>query len=409
VKSTKIQLQQEQPLTGTLLLIIGIIFIATNLRSPLTSVGPLIGTLRDNLGISNSVIGLITTIPLLAFALFSSLAPKISRQLGMERLLLISLILLTLGIILRSLAGEFMLFTGTVLIGLAISVCNVLLPSLIKRDFEQKVGLMTGVYSVSMNLCGAIASGISIPLALGMHLGWDGALSVWGLLSLVSVFLWLPQLRNIRRPATISSQVVNKPEVNIWKSSIAWSVTFFMGLQSLIFYVLVAWLPEILVQKGISTSSSGWMLSLMQLAILPITFIVPIIAGRMAHQRSLVIMTAVFYLLGTFGLLTGGSLFIILSVILLGIGVGSSFSLSMMFFSLRTQTASESAELSGMAQSVGYLLAAVGPTLFGLLHVVTKGWVVPLFMIIICIILLLIVGLSAGSSIFVGLEKQKKN
>jgi MFS transporter, CP family, cyanate transporter len=399
------QMQQEPPLTGTLLLIIGIIFIATNLRSPLTSVGPLIGTLRDNLGISNSVIGLITTIPLLAFALFSSLAPKLSRQLGMERLLLISLILLTLGIIMRSLAGEFMLFTGTVLIGLAISVCNVLLPSLIKRDFEHKVGLMTGVYSVSMNLCGAIASGVSIPLALGMDLGWNGALGIWGLLSLVSVFLWLPQLRNMNRIKTTSSEYVNKPAVNVWKSPIAWAVTFFMGLQSLIFYVLVAWLPEILVEKGISTTGSGWMLSLMQLAILPITFIVPIVAGRMANQRSLVIMTALLYLLGTFGLLYGGSFLIILSVILLGVGVGSSFSLSMMFFSLRTQTASESAELSGMAQSVGYLLAAIGPTLFGILHVVTKGWAVPLAMIIIGTILLLISGLRAGSNTFVGIEK----
>nr|WP_035323622.1 MFS transporter [Peribacillus kribbensis] len=407
MKSTKIKIQQEQSISGALLLIIGIIFISTNLRSPLTSVGPLIGTLRDNLGIPNSIIGLITTIPLLAFALFSSLAPKLSRQLGLERLLFISLIILTLGIAVRSIAGEFMLFAGTVLIGLAISVSNVLLPSLIKRDFEDKVGLMTGVYSVSMNLCGAIASGISVPLAVGMHLGWNGALGIWGLLSLVSILLWLPQLRRAGGAKTITYNP-HKPETNLWKSKIAWGVTFFMGLQSLIFYVLVAWLPEILIDKGVSSSTAGWMLSLMQLAILPITFVVPIAAGRMKNQKSLVIVTAVLYFFGTLGLLYGGSYTIIASVILLGIGVGSSFSLAMMFFSLRTRTAPESAELSGMAQAVGYLLAAVGPAIFGILHGITKGWTVPLLILIITALLLLLAGLIAGSKGFAGSEKIKQ-
>jgi MFS transporter, CP family, cyanate transporter len=400
-------IKSEPSLVTTLLLIIGIIFIATNLRSPLTSVGPLIGMLRDNLAISNSVLGLITTIPLLAFGVFSSLSPKLARRMGMERLLFISLIILTIGIIVRSVAGEIMLFTGTILIGLAISVCNVLLPSLIKRDFEQNVGLMTGVYSVSMNLCGAIASGISVPLATGKNLGWNGALGVWAILSFISIFLWLPQLRNIRIPQSIDVKKVNSTDFNIWKSPIAWNVTFFMGLQSLIFYVSVAWLPEILIQKGISTASAGWILSLMQLAILPITFIVPILAGRMSNQRFLVIMTTILYLLGIFGLLYGGYLIIILSVILIGIAVGSSFSLSMMFFSLRTKTAYQSAELSGMAQSIGYLLAAIGPVLFGILHVITKGWAVPLSMMMIAAILLLISGLGAGRDVFIGLEKQQ--
>jgi CP family cyanate transporter-like MFS transporter len=400
-------IKSEPSLVTTLLLIIGIIFIATNLRSPLTSVGPLIGMLRDNLAISNTVLGLITTIPLLAFGVFSSLSPKLARHMGMERLLFISLIILTIGIIVRSLAGEIMLFTGTILIGLAISVCNVLLPSLIKRDFEQNVGLMTGVYSVSMNLCGAIASGISVPLATGENLGWNGALGVWAILSFISIFLWLPQLRNIRIPQSIDVNKLNSTDFNIWKSPIAWNVTFFMGLQSLIFYVSVAWLPEILIQKGISTTSAGWILSLMQFAILPITFIVPILAGRMSNQRFLVIMTSILFLLGIFGLLYGGYLIIILSVIIIGIAVGSSFSLSMMFFSLRTKTAHQSAELSGMAQSIGYLLAAIGPALFGILHVITKGWTVPLSMVMIAAILLLISGLGAGRDVFIGLEKQQ--
>jgi MFS transporter, CP family, cyanate transporter len=265
---------------------------------------------------------------------------------------------------------------------------------------------MTGVYSVSMNLCGAIASGISVPLAAGKNLGWNGALGVWAILSFISIFLWLPQLRKIRASKATNVKKEHSKDFNIWKSTIAWNVTFFMGLQSLIFYVSVAWLPQILIQKGISSSAAGWMLSLMQLAILPITFFVPIVAGRMSNQRSLVIITTILYLLGLFGLLYGADWIIILSVILIGIGVGSSFSLSMMFFSLRTKNAYQSAELSGMAQSIGYLLAAIGPVLFGMLHVITKGWTIPLSMMMIAAILLLFSGLGAGRDAFIGLEKQ---
>ncbi|MFY4776640.1 CynX/NimT family MFS transporter [Metabacillus sp. RGM 3146] len=396
-----LQIDQEAPIAGTLLLIVGIIFIATNLRSPLTSVGPLTGTLREHLGISNLVIGLITTIPLLAFALFSSLAPKLSRQIGAERLLFVSLIILTAGIAVRSMAGEATLFMGTILIGISISVCNVLIPSLIKRDFGQKVGLMTGIFSVSMNLCGAIASGISIPLADGMHFGWHGAMGVWGLLSLVSIFLWLPQVRKMQSNQTSAVSETSERETNIWKSPLAWYVTFFMGFQSLIFYVTVTWLPEILVDQGFGMESSGWMLSFMQLAVLPFTFIVPILADRLKNQKILVIITALLFLLGMLGLLYGGRGLALISVILIGVGVGSSFSLAMMFFSLRTKTAKQSAGLSGMAQSVGYLLAAAGPTLFGILHTMTKNWTAPIYMIIISAIFLLITGLKAGSNKFI--------
>lgn len=403
--NTMVDINAEPSRVTTILLIIGIIFIALNLRSPLTSVGPLMGMLRDHLAISNTVLGLITTIPLLAFGVFSSLSPTLARHVGTERLLFISLMILTIGIVVRSLAGEMMLFAGTILIGLAISVCNVLLPSLIKRDFEKNVGLMTGVYSVSMNLCGAIASGISVPLATAGHLGWNGALGVWAIPSFISIFLWLPQLRSVRIPQSTGLNKLNHTDSTIWKSPIAWCVTFYMGLQSFIFYVSVTWFPEILHQKGISTVSAGWILSMMQLSVLPFTFIVPILAGRLSNQRIIVMITSILLLMGIFGLLFGGYLMIILSVILIGIAVGSSFSLAMIFFSLRTKTSHQSAELSGMAQSVGYLLAAIGPTLFGWLHVITKGWTIPLSMILIAGILLLLSGLGAGSNVIIGLEK----
>lgn len=378
------------------LLIVGIVFIAANLRAPLTSVGPLVSFIRDNLHISNTMAGMITTLPLLAFALFSPLVPKLARKFGMETVIFISIIFLLIGITLRSLSGIIVLYIGTAILGLAIAVSNVLLPSLIKREFPERIGLMTGVYSISMNLMGAIASGISVPIAIGAGYGWQGALGIWGVLSFISILFWLPQMKCNKEKASVSPHQTDDRHVNLWRSSLAWQVTLFMGLQSMVFYVLIAWLPAILVEQGISSDQSGWLLSIMQLALLPFTFIVPIVAGRMSSQRPLVIVTAALLLTGTLGLLYGNTNVILLWIIVLGIGGGFAFSLSMMFFGLRTANARQAADLSGMAQSIGYLLAASGPTLFGYLHDVTNSWTIPLWILVVASVLILVFGLGAG-------------
>ncbi|MBS4201671.1 MFS transporter [Bacillus sp. FJAT-49732] len=387
------------------MMIVGIIFIASNLRAPLTSVGPLVGLIRDDIHISNTMAGMITTLPLLAFALFSPIVPKLGRKFGVEVVILISIIFLTLGIILRSLSGVATLYIGTTVLGLAISVSNVLLPSLIKREFPKRIGLMTGVYSISMNLLGAIASGISVPIAVGLGFGWQGALGIWGILCFVSILFWLPQTKRRNRETTAVHSQTTDSKVNLWRSALAWQVTLFMGLQSMVFYVLIAWLPEILKQQGISSDQSGWLLSIMQLALLPFTFIVPVIAGRMSSQRSLVTITAILLLTGTLGLVYGSSNLIVLWIIILGIGGGFAFGLSMMFFGLRTENAGQAAELSGMAQSVGYLLAAIGPTLFGYLHDATNSWTIPLLILVGASILLFIFGLGAARDRYIGSAK----
>ncbi|MED0678414.1 MFS transporter [Aneurinibacillus thermoaerophilus] len=386
---------------GILLLILGIIFIGMNLRAPLTSVGPLVGMIRDDLGISNTLAGMLTTLPLLAFAFVSPFAPKLARRFGINAVVLASLPILTLGIILRSVSGIGTLFLGTALLGFAISICNVLLPSLIKQEFPLRIGFMTGIYSVAMNLCGAIASGISIPLSTDFGLGWKVVLGCWAIPAFLSLLVWLPQARNRHKQMiAVKSDRKNEP-VNVWRSRLAWKVTIFMGLQSLMFYIIVAWMPEILIERGLSASSSGWMLFLLQFALLPFTFIIPVIAGRMSNQRLLVIITFLLFVVGYLGLLFGGNLLIPVWAILIGIGGGCAFSLSMMFFSLRTQNVHQAAELSGMAQSVGYLLAAIGPTLFGLLHDMTHSWTLPLFIMVVASALLLIVGFGAGSNQYV--------
>lgn len=402
----KNQKKQAVP-SSTWLIILGIIVIAANLRAPLTSVGPLVSLIRDDVHISNTLAGLITTVPLLAFALLSPLVPKLGRKYGAEPVICFALIFLTVGIIVRSLSGATNLYIGTAILGFAIAVCNVLLPSLIKRDFPNKIGSMTGVYSISMNLCGAIASGISVPLAVSAGLKWQGALGIWGILSFLSILCWLPQFRNRSKQVSTSrnKESINN-DVNVWRSSLAWQVTLFMGIQSMIFYVLIAWLPEILKQQGIDSSQSGWYLSIMQLALLPFTFIVPVIAGRMSSQRSLVTITTILLLTGTLGLLYGSTNIILLWIIILGIGGGFAFGLSMMFFGLRTENAHQAAELSGMAQSIGYLLAAIGPALIGYLHDATNSWTLPLLILLGASVLLFMFGIGAARNQFVGAPKK---
>lgn len=385
---------------SSVLLILGIMLVAANLRAAITGVGPLVGDIRSQTHLSNTITGMLTALPLLAFAILSPLAPKMSRRIGMESTLMSSLVLLTIGIIVRSIPAVTTLFLGTFIIGLAIAVGNVLLPSLVKRDFANQVGLMTGAYSVSMNVFGALGSGISVPLSVGAGLGWRGSLASWAFLAGLAVLCWLPQLRY--RHTT----EVPRGGGSIWRSALAWQVTLFMGIQSFLFYINATWLPVILHERGMSISSSGWMVSAMQFVSLPISFIVPVIAGRRTTQKGIVVVTVIFHLLGYIGLLYGDAALTWLWIICIGVAVGSSISLALAFFGLRTQDARQAAELSGMAQSIGYLLAAVGPILFGYLHDLTHTWFISLMTLVIASVLLLTVGLGAGRNAYVNSSGQ---
>lgn len=182
-----------------ILLIIGIVFISTTLRAPLTAVGPIISYIRDGLDISNVLAGFITTIPLLAFAIVSPFVPKIARRLGMEMTLFLAILLLAIGIIIRSLGTPFLLLLGTALIGVAIAFGNVLLPSFIKLKFPLQLGIMTGVFTVSMNLSAGIGAGISYPIADGTSYGWQGALGFWAILAIIACIIWLPQVKKNKK------------------------------------------------------------------------------------------------------------------------------------------------------------------------------------------------------------------
>ncbi len=378
---------------STALLVTGIVLLAANLRPAITSVGPLIGDIRADTGISNGLIGLLTALPLLAFAALSPLAPRLARRWGMELTLLVSLIALAVGIVLRSLPSVAALFAGTALLGTAIAISNVLLPSLMKRDFPTRAGLMTSVYSTIMGGWAALAAGVSVPIAQGLGIGWRGSLACWALLAIVAIVVWLPQLRSHRAGASERTGTTIR---GIWRSPLAWQVTLFMGFQSLVFYAVVTWLSAILHDQGMNATSAGWIVSLFQLVGIPSTFFVPMLAGRRPSQRLLVVAIGILCLTAYAGLLSTGNTLIPLWITLLGLGQGACISLALMFFILRTPDAAHAAELSGMAQSIGYLLAAAGPVLFGLLHDLTHAWTIPLLGLVAVTLGMLWTGLGAG-------------
>lgn len=398
-KLAKVEGNLHQKQTA-ILLILGILLFASNLRAPLTSVGALIPSIRDSLGVSNATVGIVTTLPLLAFALISPFAPKVAERFGMERTIFLSMILLSIGIALRSVSGVAFLFIGTAFIGIAISFGNVLLPGYIKLSFPLKVGIITSFYTVFMNLFGALASGISVPLANIAGLGWQGALMAWGILTLIAIMIWLPQLKKAGRNKNKNTNR-NDQKTVMWKSPIAWQVTIFMGMQSLMFYTPVTWLPNILQSSGYSSTEAGWLLSLMQISSIVTLFIMPITADKMKNQKVLGLLTGLLFMISVFGLLSSQQAIIIISVILLGAGCGSGFSLSMMLFTLRTKNGYEASKLSGMAQSIGYLLAACGPALFGGLYDVTGNWGLPLSVLLVVSAIIAITGYLAGRQIVI--------
>ncbi|MEV4114445.1 MFS transporter [Nonomuraea sp. NPDC049695] len=377
--------------SGQALLIWGLLVVAANLRASLTGVGPLLDQVQADLGLAPAVAGLLNTLPLLTFVVLSPLVPQLAARWGAERLLGGALVVLTLGIALRWVPTAVGLFAGTVLIGAGIAVGNVLLPSLIKRDFPTKVGLLTSAYATVMGGVAAVASGVAVPISEVAPGGWYTALGCWGLFALVAVLLWLPQMRAPRRAA----QAIRSQRLP-WGSGLAWAVTAFMGLQSLGFYVVVTWLPQVFQDNGMSAATAGWLLFLFQAVAVLTSLAVPGAMRWAGNQRALATICSAVMLLGYLGLFVAPGLALLWSVVL-GLGGGACLVLALAFISLRAQDASVAGALSAMAQSIGYLLAAVGPVVFGLLHTVSSGWKAPIMLMCVAAAGQTIVALVAGA------------
>ena len=385
-----------------ILLVIGIVFVAFNLRPAITSVGPIIGIIRDDIGFANWNVAFIMSLPLIAFAVLSPITPIVANRLSNEITLIIGLIILIIGISLRSISMVFFLFIGTLLVGLGIAICNVLLPSIIKDKFPLKVALMTGIYSTSMGIVATIASGISYPLTIGMQLGWQLSLLIWVIPVVIALVIWLFIYRQANQQQKNGVKFYEAHSSGIWKSKLAWKVATFMGLQSLIFYVTISWLPEMLISFGMSESAAGFMLSYFQFVGIPASFIIPVVAGKLSSQAKLIVIINIGYIIGiVLLLLTHSFMTTIIAVTIIGISSGSNFALALTLLSFRAKDKIQAAELSGMAQSFGYSLAAIGPVLIGYLYDLTHTWIIPLILLIGIALLIIYFGFYAGQNKYV--------
>ncbi|RIL76532.1 MFS transporter [Staphylococcus cohnii] len=380
--------------------ILAIVFIASTLRAPLTSVGPVVDEIKHVMEINNSVTGILTTIPLIIFAIVSPLVSRVTSRITMSRTILYSIILLIIGLYLR-VAGDFSLFIiGTLVLGIAIAFGNVVLPSYVKWYFPMQIGIATGIYSGTMNFTAGLGGGLSFPLSQ-TPLGFRLSLSFWIILGIIAIILWIPKARKgakLEKQTIDETQVKHHKKVNIVKSKLAWMVALTMGFQSMVFYTIVAWVPSILVDRGVDPSTAGYLLMLNQFSQVPMTFSFPIIASKLKDQRILVVIITILFLTG-FGLFFTQSLvLLVIGMVIAGLAMGACFSLCMTFFSIRARTSDGSISLSGFGQSVGYLIAAIGPFLIGYLHDYTGNWISGIIALLLMSLLFFIFGYPAAKN-----------
>lgn len=369
-----------------------VFLVALNLRPSLTTVGPLLPQIGQAEGLSESVQGLLGSIPLLAFAAVSPLVHHVAQRLGTERAILVALTLLAAGATIRSYAGPVGLWAGTVVVGCAIAIGNVLVPAIVKRDYSAHVSRATGIYSACITIAASIGSAVAVPLSASF--GWEHALAFWAIPALVVALLWLPRVLG-SASGTVSPVAAVAPRASVWRQPTAWFLTAFMGLQSTTFYVMVTWLPSVEIAGGVSEQGAGWHLFLYQLVGIASALAIPRLMQRPDSQIAAAATASAPMLIAVLGLLVAPA-WSLLWAIIAGLGSGASLVVALSLIGLRGRTARETTQLSGMVQSLGYLLAAVGPVTAGALAEATGGWRAPLTVLALLAALQVAVSVPAG-------------
>jgi CP family cyanate transporter-like MFS transporter len=376
---------------GVVLLLAAIVVVALNQRPAVVGVAPVLTDLRADTGLSSAMAGLLTTLPVLCFGAFAPVAPRLARRFGLETAVAASLVLLAAGIALRLLSPVALLFAGSLVAGAAIAVANVLMPAYVKREFTRP-GAVMGIYSASINIGAAAAAALTVPIGLALDADWRVALGSWSVMALAALLLWVPVagLRGTRSaPESAASW-------SLLRRPLARQVTAFLGLQSVQFYSISAWLPTLLADAGVPVSRGGLLLAVCNLVGAGGALLAPAAAGRMRTQRPLVVAVLAAYTVGLAGLLVvpGSATWVWVAVF--GLAQGSGFALALTLIVLRSATPLVAARLGGVAQCVGYLVAAAGPVVLGALHDATGGWEWPLELLLALLVPMALVGWGAA-------------
>lgn len=383
---------------GGTLLAVAVILVALNLRPAVTSIAPLLGDMREELGTSATWAGLLTTMPGLCFAAAGLTAPRLSSRFGLGRVISGALVVLTAGLVLRTVGGPHVVIGATLLACAGIALINVLIPVVIKGSFPTRVGLMTGIYTAALQGGGALGSavtpGIEEPLG-----GWRLALAAWAAIAVLALLAWLPASRRHRSSWAVSTELTGKPR-SLLRNRLAWTVTLFFGSQAFLAYIVMGWLPQIFIDNGIDKLQAGILVGVVSLIGVPVSLIISPLAARATNQSGWIVALGVLGFAGAVGLLVAPAAAPWVWSLLIGVGM-SAFSIALTVIALRARNAEDTAQLSGMAQGFGYLFAGLGPFLFGLLHDVSDGWTIPFAMFLTVYVVQIGAGAVAGRNRYV--------
>ncbi|MFJ3482423.1 CynX/NimT family MFS transporter [Pseudomonas sp. NPDC090202] len=383
-------------------LLFGLVLVALNLRPALSSMAPLLSAVSDSLGLSAAKAGLLTTLPVLCLGLFAPLAPILARRFGSERVVLGILLTLAGGIILRSSFGEVGLFAGSILGGASIGIIGVLLPGIVKRDFAKQAGTMTGVYTMALCLGAAVAAGSTVPLSHWFGDSWSLGLGFWIVPAILAAVFWLPQTRQRQGQHQVAYRVRG-----LFRDRLAWQVTLYMGLQSSLAYIVFGWLPSILIGRGLTPTEAGLLLSGSIMVQLLSSLTAPWLATRGKDQRLAILLVMLLTLGGLFGCLYAPLNQLWGWAVVLGLGQGGTFSLALTLIVLRSRDSHVAANLSSMAQGVGYTLASLGPFAVGVVHDLTGSWSAVGWIFGVIGVAATVAGMGAGRALYVQVTSEK--
>jgi MFS transporter, CP family, cyanate transporter len=410
---TRVKIRELPPSAGlrashtVALLVAGVLVLALNLRAAVTSLPPIFPELESALHVSASTLAVLAAVPVLCFGVFSGAGAPLSRRFGEERVLGLALGLLAAGLLLRSLSPAVLLFPGTIVAGAAIALMNVLLPSLVKRRIPERAGLVIGLYLLMLSGGAIVGSLLAVPVFTAAGAGQTSgsaavrvSLGLWAGPAVLAAVLWLPQLRHRTLPPAprpgAGPRARQAGALAMRRFPLAWQVTLFMGLQSLIYYATLSWFPTMFRDHGVSATHAGDLLALMNLGNAVTALLIPVLAHRATDQRRLVVVAMLATAGGLAGAVFGPAGGAVPFTLLLGLGQGATLGLGIFYTMARAPDPVTAASLSAFAQGIGYLLASTGPLIIGFLHDVTGGWVAPGLVLLVVCVATVIVGWLAG-------------
>lgn len=376
---------------------VAVVLLALNMRLVFGSVSPVLADIGRDYHLSPVMSAVLTSGPVFCLGLLASLAPPLAARWGTRGVLLVCLVMITIGAGVRALPVAAPLFAGTLAAGAAIAVTNTLLPGLVKREFPHRIGVMTGVATMLISSGAGLASAATVPLQHQFGGSWQRALGIWAVPAAAAVVVWVVVVWRYRSGRVPRDAAVSRVSVvPVWREPVAWKITMFMGIQSLLAYSMIGWLPTIYRDHGLAPGAAGNLLAILSIASIPTALAVPVLAARISQQHWLATGVVAFSVLGLLGVILLPTAAAPLWAILLGLGQGGQLGLALTLMSLRATSHAHAAAISGMAQSVGYVLASVGPLLLGITHTASGSWNMPIILLLVLMAPLAFVGYRAG-------------